>query len=104
MGAAFVLLYLDLTSSSWTLSYVVEKCKALEGACLLVIAPTALVPRLMALKASLMTAIGAFNFVASFLLFDFFFTGNVWAPDHVWIEIDLAGESNPRKTRSLFFI
>ena len=89
--------FLDSHTASRTPSHVVCKSEAGEGPALLIVAPTTLVPWLLALEAGELLAVLALNLTLSFALpRDVFLALEIWAPDSIFVHVDLA-----RKTKSL---
>ena len=82
--------FFDSNAALGTPSHVSGQCKARKGNLLLIIALSALVPRLLALEASEVTAVQALNLFVSFLNpRDVLLTLQVRAPDHISVLIDL---------------
>ena len=87
-------IFLNPNTTLWTSSHVFAQCEASKGPCLLIIALSALMPRLLALKASEVTAVLALDLNISLLKpCNIFFTLQIGTPEHFIVLVNLARQS-----------
>ena len=103
VGTAAILLDHNPAVGVGAPAHVVGQCEALVGSRVLVVAPATLVPRLLALEASVSAAVGALNLHVFALPFNFLFAGSVGAPYHGGVGIDLPRKSDSTEALVLSF-